>query len=41
MIPEGDPRLYYKAFGIKITPEMKTKPFKAYNEGGLVVNIFA
>jgi len=41
MIPEGDPRLYYKAFGIKITPEMKTKPFKAYQEGGLVVNIFA
>jgi len=37
----GDPRLYYEAFGLKITPDMKTKPFKNYNTGGLVVNIFA
>lgn len=37
-----DPRLYYDAFGIRITPEMKTAPFKLYkSEGGLVVNIFA
>ena len=38
---EGDPRLYMDAFAIKVTPEMATKPFKAYNTGGLVVNIFA
>ena len=40
-IEQGDPRLYYKAFGLRISDDMKTKPFKAYNEGGLVVNIFA
>jgi hypothetical protein len=40
-IPEGDPRLYFDAFAIKISPDMINKPFKAYNEGGLVVNIFA
>jgi hypothetical protein len=40
-IPEGDPRLYFDAFAIKISPDMVSKPFKAYNEGGLVVNIFA
>jgi len=40
-IEQGDPRLYYQAFGIRISPEMKTQPFKAYREGGLVVNIFA
>ena len=40
-IEQGDPRLYYKAFGIRISQDMKSKPFKAYNTGGLVVNIFA
>jgi hypothetical protein len=36
-----DPDLYYPAFGLKITPEMKTKPFKLYKKtGGLVVDIF-
>ena len=40
-IREGDPRLYYEAFAIRVSGDMKTKPFKAYNEGGLVVNIFA
>jgi len=40
-IVEGDPRLYMDAFAIKISPDMISKPFKAYNEGGLVVNIFA
>lgn len=38
----NDPRNYYQAFGIKITPEMKGTPFKLYKkEGGLVVNLFA
>ena len=37
----GDSRLYFDAYAIKVTPEMATKPFKAYNTGGLVVNIFA
>jgi len=36
-----DPRLYYEAFGLKITPQMLEQPFKLYKkEGGLVVNIF-
>jgi len=38
---EGDPRLYFEAYAIKVNPEMATKPFKAYQTGGLVVNIFA
>lgn len=38
----NDPNLYYEAFGIKVTPEMKGTPFKLYKkEGGLVVNLFA
>lgn len=38
----NDPDLYYEAFGIRITPEMKGTPFKLYKkEGGLVVNLFA
>jgi len=28
-------------YAIKISPDMINKPFKAYQEGGLVVNIFA
>jgi hypothetical protein len=28
-------------FAIRISPDMVTKPFKAYQSGGLVVNIFA
>jgi hypothetical protein len=37
----GDPRLYYEAFGLKITPQMLQQPFKLYKkEGGLVVNMF-
>ena len=36
-----DPNLYYPAYGLKISPEMKTKPFKLYKKtGGLVVDIF-
>jgi len=36
-----DPELYYPVFGLKITPEMKSKPFKLYKKtGGLVVDIF-
>ena len=36
-----DPRLYYEAFGLKITPQMLQQPFKLYKkEGGLVVNMF-
>tara|TARA_R100000805_G_C3575379_1_gene80405 strand:- start:516 stop:857 length:342 start_codon:yes stop_codon:yes gene_type:complete len=38
---DGDVRLYFDAFAIKVNSEMKTKPFKAYQSGGLVVNIFA
>ena len=42
IMDKNDPDLYYEAFGIKITPEMKGTPFKLYKkEGGLVVNIFA
>jgi len=37
----GDTRLYFDAFAIKVTPDMKMKPFKAYQTGGLVVDIFA
>jgi hypothetical protein len=40
-IMDGDPRLYLDVFAIKISPDMVTKPFKAYQSGGLVVNIFA
>lgn len=40
-IMEGNPKLYYDVFAIRVSPEMKTKPFKAYQSGGLVVNIFA
>jgi len=37
----NDPRLYYEAFGLKITPQMLEQPFKLYKkEGGLVVNMF-
>ena len=37
----ADPRLYYEAFGLKITPQMLEQPFKLYKkEGGLVVNMF-
>ena len=37
----NDPRLYYEAFGLKITPQMLEQPFKLYkSKGGLVVNIF-
>jgi len=36
-----DPELYYPVFGLKVTPEMKSKPFKLYKKtGGLVVDIF-
>jgi len=38
---EGDPRLYFDAYAIRVNKEMVDKPFKAYNTGGLVVNIFA
>ena len=37
----GNPKLYYEAFAIRVSPEMAQKPFKAYQSGGLVVNIFA
>jgi len=40
-IMEGDPRLYFDAYAIRVNKEMVDKPFKAYNTGGLVVNIFA
>ena len=39
-IPEGDPRLYFDAFAIKVTPLMRStqKTYKA--RGGLVVDMF-
>jgi hypothetical protein len=40
-IMDGDPRLYMDVFAIRISPDMINKPFKAYQSGGLVVNIFA
>ena len=40
-IMPGDPRLYLDVYAIKISPDMINKPFKAYQSGGLVVNIFA
>ena len=36
-----DAKNYFEAFAIKVSPEMKSKPFKAYHTGGLVVDIFA
>lgn len=39
VVTESSKDLYYEAYGIRITPEMKQKPFKTYKkEGGLVVN---
>ena len=40
LIPEGDPRLYFDAFAIKVTPLMRStqKTYKA--KGGLVVDMF-
>ena len=40
LIPEGDPRLYFDAFAIKVTPLMRStqKTYKA--RGGLVVDMF-
>ena len=40
LIPEGDPRLYFDAFAIKVTPMMRStqKTYKAL--GGLVVDMF-
>ena len=41
MMLREDPKLYMDVYAIKISPDMINKPFKAYQEGGLVVNIFA
>ena len=40
LIPEGDPRLYFDAFAIKVNPLMRgtQKTYKAL--GGLVVDMF-
>lgn len=42
-VEADDPALYYDAFAIKVTPNMKDKNFKlyGYHKGGMVVNIFA
>ena len=42
-VDADDPALYYDAFAIKVTPDMKDKNFKlyGYNKGGMVVDIFA
>ena len=40
-IKSTDPRMYYDTMSLRITPEMKEKPFKLYKKtGGLVVNLF-
>jgi hypothetical protein len=40
LIPEGDPRLYFDAFAIKVTPMMRSTQ-KTYSAlGGLVVDMF-
>ena len=40
LIPDGDPRLYFDAFAIKVNPLMRStqKTYKA--RGGLVVDMF-
>jgi len=40
LIPDGDPRLYFDAFAIKVNPLMRStqKTYKA--RGGLVVEMF-
>ena len=42
-VDADDPALYYDAFAIKVTPNMKDKNFKlyGYHKGGMVVDIFA
>ena len=42
-IEADDPSLYYEAYAIKVTPDMKDKNFKlyGYHKGGMVVDIFA
>ncbi len=42
-IEADDPSLYYEAYAIKVTPNMKDKNFKlyGYHKGGMVVDIFA
>jgi hypothetical protein len=40
-IKADDPKNYYEAFGLYISNEMKTQPFKIYRKiGGLVVDLF-
>ena len=39
-IDKGDDALYYKAYAIKVKPEMKDMPMSTYKRGGLVVNLF-
>jgi len=40
LIPEGDPRLYFDAFAIKVTPLMKLTQKTYKSKGGLVVDMF-
>ena len=39
-IPEGDPRLYFDAFAIKVNPLMRNTQKTYKSKGGLVVDIF-
>lgn len=39
-IPEGDPRLYFDAFAIKVVPLMKNTQKTYKSKGGLVVDMF-
>tara|TARA_R110000796_G_scaffold218771_1_gene334722 strand:+ start:2 stop:1906 length:1905 start_codon:yes stop_codon:yes gene_type:complete len=40
LIPDGDPRLYFDAFAIKVTPLMRQTQKTYKSRGGLVVDIF-
>jgi hypothetical protein len=39
-IPEGDPRLYFDAFAIKVSPLMRSTQKTYKSQGGLVVDLF-
>jgi hypothetical protein len=39
-IPEGDPRLYFDAYAIKVVPLMRNTQKTYKSKGGLVVDMF-
>ena len=40
LIPDGDPRLYFDAFAIKVNPLMRSTQKTYKSRGGLVVDMF-